>query len=325
MGRWLIAAKADFKRHKLHGHFTRLVKATGWSMDTAQKWMKLAEKLVLLDTATLRCLPPAWTTLHQICRLEPEIIKKFVEDGIIHLKLTFEAAEDLVREVRMSNSNGQDHRSDEGCGGDRDTGKDHDLDEGHSGNHGTHQGARPDGDEDPGRELDADLENDGHCESVDGADHGDAQGGDRDKEHAEQPVASAPVGSQARIGGLAHEVRVRDIRIHALEGEIADLNTAAAEGSQQPADLVAVWNNGTDAELAAGLAVIGLDAVLRVMPSWTTVFAGDPSAARLTDLLQYRLERAGIDASAQLRKIRALVNSKPPTIDLTAVPAAGAA
>jgi hypothetical protein len=237
-------------------------------MDTAQKWMKLAEKLVLLDTATSRCLPPAWTTLHQICRLEPENIKKFVEDGIIHPELTFEAAEDLVREVRMSNSNGQDHGSDEGCGGDHDTGKDHDLDEGRSGNHGTHQGARPDGDEDHDRELNADLENDGHCESVDGADHGGVQSDDCDEEHAERPAASAPVGSQVRINELIHEVRLRDIRICGLESEIADLKTAAAEAHQQGADLVAAWNNGTDAELAAGLAVIGSTAVFRVMPDW---------------------------------------------------------
>jgi len=163
------------------------------------------------------------------------------------------------------------------------------------------------------------------------------------------------------------------------------LKAAAAEACQQPVDLVAVWGNATDSELAAGLTAIGLDAILRVMPGWKSeiarrvtdrlsaqqisifdalnwwnrasnderqqflqnvglsgvlaaipaswgspteaTFAGNPSAARLVDVLQYRLERDGINASVQLRKIREHINRKPPqmTIDLKAAPAAGKA
>jgi len=150
-----------------------------------------------------------------------------------------------------------------------------------------------------------------------------------------QPAILTPVGAQARIDELAHEIRVRDARIFGLE---SDLKAAVAEACQRPADLLAVWSNGTPSELAAGLAAIGVDAVLGIMPSWkdkiisritdnslATAIAGDPSAARLTDLLERRLERDGINASAPLRKIRALLGSKPPTIDLKAVPAAGEA
>jgi DNA-binding Lrp family transcriptional regulator len=113
----------------------------------------------------------------------------------------------------------------------------------------------------------------------DSADHGDARGGGRGDKHAEQPAISM----QARIDELTHEVRVRDIRIHALEGEIADLKTAAAEACQQSADLVTAWNNATDAELAAGLTAIGLSAVLRVMPGWKT-----ETVRRITDWPQGR-------------------------------------
>jgi len=159
------------------------------------------------------------------------------------------------------------------------------------------------------------------------------------KRAGSEPAASIPVSPQARIDELVHEVRIRDARILGLESELADLK-AAAEASHQRADLASVWNDGTPSELAAGLAVIGADAVFGIMPSWrdkiiqqgptnhdplTTAFAGSPSTAQLIDLLERRLERDGLNASAQLRKIRALINSKSPTIDLKAMPAAGEA
>jgi hypothetical protein len=121
-----------------------------------------------------------------------------------------------------------------------------------------------------------------------GGDPDDAHSGDHCGDHgdeqAERPAALTLIAAQARIDELAHEVRVRDIRICGLESEIAELKTVAAEACP-----------------------------------------GDLSAVRLVDLLQHRLERDGINASIQLRKIRALINSKPPTIDLTALPAAGEA
>src|SRR5262249_34332650 len=71
---------------------------------------------------------------------------------------------------------------------------------------------------------------------------------------SEQPAATS-VGLQTRIDELAHEVRVRDVRILGLESEIADLK-ATAEAAQPPGDLVEIWGNATDLELSAGLSAI---------------------------------------------------------------------
>jgi hypothetical protein len=142
-----------------------------------------------------------------------------------------------------------------------------------------------------------------------GADRGDG----RIHEHPAADQNHVGANNQSEFDELRNQVRLRDIQIHALEGEVADLKaTAAAE--TQPLDLIAIWENATDGERTAALTYIGFEVVFRAMHL---------SVGRLVDLLQDQLRREGVDASAQLKAIRGLINRKPPkTIDLTALPAA---
>ena len=88
----------------------------------------------------------------------------------------------------------------------------------------------------------------------------------------------------------------------------------------------------SDAELTEALTALGFERFLQVVPTeWGSKLAAaaKPSArgtaSQLVDTLEGRLRRDGIEAAAQLRKLRDRINQHKPKIDLKVVPAMGAA
>jgi hypothetical protein len=119
----LIQAKRDLKKQR--GSFIHMVEAElGENVDAVEKWMAIARNPFLADSANLRNLPTAWTTLYVLSPLKPSILAELVETGRLNPALTGAAATVLVRTVRGRNDRrvagrdgGPDH--DDGHGADR--------------------------------------------------------------------------------------------------------------------------------------------------------------------------------------------------------------
>jgi hypothetical protein len=102
-GRKLLEAKKELKKHG--GSFINLVEVKlGWNLDTAEKWIAIAQNPVLADSATLRTLPTSWTTLYALSRLPKEVLERCIKNGTIHPQLTCKAATALAKKPRRSNS-----------------------------------------------------------------------------------------------------------------------------------------------------------------------------------------------------------------------------
>jgi hypothetical protein len=95
-GRKFLQAKAALK--KTNGSFVHLVTVLlGCDLDTVERWMEIARHPVISDSATSRNLPTAWTTLHQLARIPPELLFKYIADGSVHPQLTYSGAVSLSR------------------------------------------------------------------------------------------------------------------------------------------------------------------------------------------------------------------------------------
>jgi hypothetical protein len=123
-GRKFIQAKTALK--KTNGSFIHLVTVLlGYDLDTAERWMEIARHPVLSDSATLRNLPTAWTTLYQLSHVPPKLLLKYIADGTVHPQLTCRAAAQLLK----GGSNGGRNPDDDAAG-------DGDADRGRGGDHG---------------------------------------------------------------------------------------------------------------------------------------------------------------------------------------------
>ena len=114
-------------------------------------------------------------------------------------------------------------------------------------------------------------------------------------------------------------------------GELRRPGAEDLEARQKPItpDSIATLS---DAELTEALTALGFERFLQVVPTeWGSKLAAaaKPSArgtaSQLVDTLESRLRRDGIEAAAQLRKLRDRINQHKPKIDLKVVPAMGAA
>jgi hypothetical protein len=115
----LIAAKATFKRRKdSQDTFTALVGGLGLSLDKAERLMVIARHPVLSDSANLRSLPVAWTTLFTLSKISPEALAQFIAEGKITPDLEGKEAERLVEQARGQNSKaGKSTKSEEPTSG----------------------------------------------------------------------------------------------------------------------------------------------------------------------------------------------------------------
>jgi hypothetical protein len=118
----LIQAKRDLKKQR--DSFIHMVEAElGENIDAVEKWMAIARNPFLADSANLRNLPTAWTTLYVLSPLKPSILAELAETGRLNPALTGAAATVLVRTVRGRNDHrgggrGGDDRPGAGSGGD---------------------------------------------------------------------------------------------------------------------------------------------------------------------------------------------------------------
>jgi hypothetical protein len=87
-GQALITAKKRLP----HGHWGRLfaghpdaIKNTlCFTVSTAQRLMKIARHPVISNGAHAQHLPNSWATLHQLTKVEPELLENAIADGRIH-------------------------------------------------------------------------------------------------------------------------------------------------------------------------------------------------------------------------------------------------
>ena len=81
VGRLLIKAKADLE----HGEWGRMFDEglVPFSQQTANKLMAVSEHPQLSNSAHGRDLPPSWTTLYELSRVEPDRLTAALNDGTI--------------------------------------------------------------------------------------------------------------------------------------------------------------------------------------------------------------------------------------------------
>jgi hypothetical protein len=142
-GRKFIQAKKALKKTN-GGSFIHLVTVLlGYDLDTAERWMEIARHPVLSDSATLRNLPTAWTTLYQLSHVPPKLLLKYIADGTVHPQLTCRAATQLLKNGSSNGGRDSDDSATDDGDGDRGRGDDH------GGDH-QHVGDRENRDPDPG-------------------------------------------------------------------------------------------------------------------------------------------------------------------------------
>jgi hypothetical protein len=211
----LIQAKRDLKKQR--GSFIHMVEAElGENIDAVEKWMAIARNPFLADSANLRNLPTAWTTLYVLSPLKPSILAELVETGRLNPALTGAAATALVRTVRGRNDHRcRDDDRDDRRVDDRDGGTDQDD------GHGADRGG--------GEHADGDVNGDGDAK----ADAGD--GADQEAENS-PPAQSAsrdgtigPNGPEeiarklARLEELERETRRQAIQLCGYQSEVEEM------------------------------------------------------------------------------------------------------
>jgi hypothetical protein len=95
-GTELVEAKAAVG----HGNWLPLLDRVGMGEDTAERFMAIAGNGALLNSATLRNLPPNHTTLATLARLDPDEIIEAVETGKITPATIHVQAGDYVRSIK---------------------------------------------------------------------------------------------------------------------------------------------------------------------------------------------------------------------------------
>ena len=143
----LIQAKGALKKQRGASLIHMVEAGLGWSIDAAEKWMAIARNPYLTDSANLRNLPTAWTTLYVLSPLKPEVLEEFAEAGQLHPALAGAEATALVR--RASNLNGHGDRRDDGIdrSDDRSIDRSVDLGDDHDGDRGNDRGDDHHGDD----------------------------------------------------------------------------------------------------------------------------------------------------------------------------------
>jgi hypothetical protein len=127
------------------------------------------------------------------------------------------------------------------------------------------------------------------------------------------------------------EWRPLSTSVPAVASTEAPKGEAAASAEGDACDLLVTLVNADDSTIVGPMFMLGFDRWLAISPpsfleKLETRFSDQHlDAMRLVDLLERRLERAGINATTQLRKIRAEIKRVCPQIDLTAVRIAGSA
>jgi hypothetical protein len=81
-GRVLIEAKDEL----VHGSWEATV-TRHFSMDTAQRLMKITRHPILSNTAHARLLPPSWMTLYELTKLPDDVLLAKLKDGSINPKM----------------------------------------------------------------------------------------------------------------------------------------------------------------------------------------------------------------------------------------------
>jgi hypothetical protein len=115
-------------------------------------------------------------------------------------------------------------------------------------------------------------------------------------------------------------------RIKALMGgKTAPRDDIGSDSSSELGRLRAQVDELQDKLRQRDIKIIGLEGEVEDLKAAEARFSGHLDALQLVDLLERRLERDGINAAAQLKKIRAWIEQAHPTVDLTAMRAAGSA
>lgn len=91
-GEELIAAREAIP----HGGWGRLCAEVGLHPRTAHRFMSIARNPVLANRTHASELPPAWTTLYELARLEPEQLEHAIEDGRVTPELGRGQAKNLA-------------------------------------------------------------------------------------------------------------------------------------------------------------------------------------------------------------------------------------
>ncbi len=81
VGRLLVKAKADLE----HGEWGRLFEdeLLPFGQGSAERLMKIAEHPQLSNSANSPILPPSWTSLYELTKVEPKRLSAAFKDGII--------------------------------------------------------------------------------------------------------------------------------------------------------------------------------------------------------------------------------------------------
>ena len=115
-GRLLLAAKADPKMQ--HGEWGTMVESDlSFNRHTAHKLMQIAGDKRLTNVSQGKHLPPSWTTLYELTKLDDDTLKRKLRDGTIHPGMR---RKDVARENRTKMSEfrrGLDEYADEATSG----------------------------------------------------------------------------------------------------------------------------------------------------------------------------------------------------------------
>lgn len=96
VGRDLIEAKATLH----HGEFEPMVRSIPMNPRSAQRYMRIAKHPVLSDATHASLLPPSWSTLAELARVDPKRVKKAIGDGIVHPEMDRHMVLVLARQKR---------------------------------------------------------------------------------------------------------------------------------------------------------------------------------------------------------------------------------
>src|SRR5215217_379363 len=97
-GRHLAQAKMQIP----HGGWEPWVRSTGISPRTAQTLMEVARHPFLSKAQHAAYLPPAWTTLYELSRMDAQWLESAISSGRVHPELERQEAQALVLEYRKA-------------------------------------------------------------------------------------------------------------------------------------------------------------------------------------------------------------------------------
>ena len=90
-GRALIECKAALP----HGEFEQAVAMSGLALRDSQRYMSVAHNPAITKATHVSLLPQAYTTLHELSRLEPEVLEEAIAEGTVRPDMTRAEAQRL--------------------------------------------------------------------------------------------------------------------------------------------------------------------------------------------------------------------------------------